>query len=94
MVIVAVPAAAAQEVVDRVVAGGVRGILNFAPVKLRVPAGVVLKNVNMVMELEALSFALANGGLPAGRGMESPRTCEDEAGSCDDGTGACGDGTK
>ncbi|HWV57652.1 MAG TPA: redox-sensing transcriptional repressor Rex [Longimicrobiales bacterium] len=59
IVIVAVPARAAREVVDRVVAAGVRGILNFAPVKLHVPPGVVLKNVNMVVELEGVSYALA-----------------------------------
>jgi len=62
IVIVAVPAESAQAVVDRVVSAGVRGILNFAPVKLDVPAGVELKNVNMAMELEALSYALANAG--------------------------------
>lgn len=61
IVIVAVPAAAAQEVVDRVVGTGVRAILNFAPVRLRVPAGVTLKNVNMAVELEGLSYALASG---------------------------------
>jgi redox-sensing transcriptional repressor len=60
IVIVAVPSEVAQSVVDRVVAVGVRGILNFAPTKLNVPAGVSLKNVNMAMELEALSYALAN----------------------------------
>lgn len=61
MVIVAVPGHAAQDVVDRVVKAGVRGILNFAPVKLQVPAGVALKNVNMAVELEGLSYALTNG---------------------------------
>jgi redox-sensing transcriptional repressor len=60
IVIVAVPSEVAQSVVDRVVAAGVRGILNFAPTKLNVPSGVALKNVNMAMELEALSYALAN----------------------------------
>lgn len=59
--IVATPAEAAQEVVDRLVAAGVKGILNFAPVKLEVPAGVALKSVNMALELEGLSFALTNG---------------------------------
>ena len=59
--IIAVPADAAQSVVDRVVKAGVRAILNFAPVKLRVPGGVALKNVNMAAELEGLSYALANG---------------------------------
>jgi redox-sensing transcriptional repressor len=58
--IIAVPADAAQMVVDRVVRSGVRGILNFAPVKLRVPQNVALKNVNMAVELEGLSYALAN----------------------------------
>ena len=62
IVIVAVPASAAQEVVDRVVRAGVRGILNFAPVQLRVPAGVALKNVNMAVEIEGLSYALASEG--------------------------------
>lgn len=61
IVIVAVPAEAAQGVVDRVVAAGVRAVLNFAPTKLRVPAGVTLKTVNMAVELESLSYALANG---------------------------------
>lgn len=59
--IVATPAPAAQEVVDRLVASGVRAILNFAPVKLEVPAGVSVKTVNMALELEGLSYALTNG---------------------------------
>lgn len=58
--IIAVPADAAQSVVDRVVRAGVKGILNFAPVKLRVPESVALKNVNMAVELQGLSYALAN----------------------------------
>jgi redox-sensing transcriptional repressor len=68
IVIVAVPAEAAQGVVDRVVSAGVRAILNFAPVKLHVPPGVALKNVNMAVELEALSYALANTGRRTRRG--------------------------
>lgn len=64
--IVAVPGEVAQSVVDRVVSVGVRAILNFAPVKLRVPEGVALKSVNMALELEGLSFALANAQ-PGGR---------------------------
>jgi redox-sensing transcriptional repressor len=47
-------------VVDRVIKAGVKAILNFAPVKLRVPENVALKNVNMAAELEGLSYALAN----------------------------------
>jgi redox-sensing transcriptional repressor len=73
IVIVAVPAESAQAVVDRVVAGGVRAILNFAPTKLRVPETVALKNVNMALELEGLSYALANGGQKPRRSETVPR---------------------
>jgi redox-sensing transcriptional repressor len=58
IVIVAVPAEAAQGVVDRVVRAGIRAILNFAPTQLRVPSSVELKNVNMALEMEGLSYAL------------------------------------
>jgi redox-sensing transcriptional repressor len=58
--ILAVPAESAQAVVERVVRSGVRAILNFAPTKLVVPAGVAVKTVNMAVELEGLSYALAN----------------------------------
>jgi len=54
------PADEAQSVVDTLVAAGMRALLNFAPIQLQVPADVTLKNVNMAMELEGLSFALTN----------------------------------
>lgn len=54
------PAEEAQSVVDRLVKAGIRAVLNFAPIQLHVPAEVTLKNVNMAMELEGLSFALTN----------------------------------
>jgi redox-sensing transcriptional repressor len=60
MAILAVPADAAQAVADRLVRAGVRGILNFAPARLRVPPEVVLKNVDVTLELEGLSFAVAS----------------------------------
>jgi redox-sensing transcriptional repressor len=58
--IVVTPPEAAQEVVDRLVRGGVKAILNFAPIQLSVPGDVVVKTVNMALELETLSYALAN----------------------------------
>jgi redox-sensing transcriptional repressor len=67
IVIVAVPGEAAQGVVDRVVAAGVRAILNFAPTKLKVPPQVTVKTVNVALELESLSYALANGARGARR---------------------------
>ena len=60
--ILCVPANAAQKVVDMLTASeiGVKAILNFAPVSLSVPAGVFIRNENMAIEIEALSFALTN----------------------------------
>jgi redox-sensing transcriptional repressor len=54
------PGDEAQAVVNRLIGAGIRALLNFAPVQLQVPADVTLKNVNMAMELEGLSFALTN----------------------------------
>ena len=58
--ILVTPAEAAQEVTDRLVRAGVKAILNFAPVSLAVPEDVAVQSVNMALELETLSFALAN----------------------------------
>lgn len=58
ILILAVPAGAAQELAERAAAAGVRGILNFAPVRLRLPDEVEVNNVNLAVELEALSHAL------------------------------------
>lgn len=60
MVVLAVPATVAQYIVDDVVRGGIKAILNFAPVNLKVPDDVYLRNENMSMELEYLSFAIVN----------------------------------
>lgn len=59
MAIVAVPAESAQAVTDQLVAAGIRAILNFAPTRLRVPRDVRLKDVDLSIELETLSFYLA-----------------------------------
>ncbi len=68
IVVVAVPATVAQYIVDDVVKAGIKGILNFASVNLKVPNDVFLRNENMSMELEYLSFALVN--LKNSRGIE------------------------
>ncbi len=54
--IVTVPAEAAQSVADQLVAAGVRGILNFAPTVLKLPAGVSLVAVDLAAQLEQLAF--------------------------------------
>lgn len=66
--VIAVPARAAQAVADRMVHAGMRGILNFAHRKLFVPPQVALRNVNLAVELESLSFSIkALNSRPAGR---------------------------
>jgi redox-sensing transcriptional repressor len=56
MVVLALPAAVAQGVCDRVVAAGVRSVLSFAPVMLQVPEGVNLRKVDMATELQILAY--------------------------------------
>lgn len=59
ILILTVPNEAAQPIADAAIEAGVHGILNFAPVQLRVPDHVYVQDVNMVMELEALAFDLS-----------------------------------
>jgi redox-sensing transcriptional repressor len=59
--VVAVPAESAQGVVNIAVAAGVRAILNFSPGTLKVPPRVKLKNVDLTVSLESLSFFIARG---------------------------------
>lgn len=54
--IVAVPAAAAQDIADQLIKAGVQAILNFAPVVLNVPAEIELRNVDLAVNLEVLTF--------------------------------------
>jgi redox-sensing transcriptional repressor len=58
--IIAVPAYSAQTVADKLVASGVKAILNFAPMSLKVPENVAIRNENMSIEIESLSYALVN----------------------------------
>jgi redox-sensing transcriptional repressor len=59
--VIAVPAEAAQAVVNTAVAAGIKAILNFSPGALEVPADVKLKSVDLTVSLESLSFFLAQG---------------------------------
>jgi redox-sensing transcriptional repressor len=58
--VIAVPAAAAQQVLNLVVAAGIKAVLNFSPGALAVPHGVKLKSVDLTVSLESLSFFLAS----------------------------------
>jgi redox-sensing transcriptional repressor len=56
--VIAVPAAAAQEVADRLVAAGIRGILNLAHMHVRVPRRVPVVEARILARLQELAFAL------------------------------------
>jgi redox-sensing transcriptional repressor len=58
--VLVIPAEVAQGIADRLVALGLKAILNFAPAQLTVPDDVALKTVNLALELETLSYALSN----------------------------------
>ena len=58
--VIAVPAEAAQSVVDVAVGAGIRAVLNFSPGTLQVPPTVKLKNVDLTVSMESLSFFLAS----------------------------------
>ena len=71
--IVAVPPNAAQPVIDELVAAGVRAILNYAPIAVRVPPGVRCRNVDPVVYLHAMTYYLksdARDGLGAAAGSQ------------------------
>ena len=54
--LICTPAAAAQEVADRMVEAGIRSVLNFAPAIISVPAAVSLRKVDLSIELQILAF--------------------------------------
>jgi redox-sensing transcriptional repressor len=59
--VITTPAAAAQHVCDQMVAAGLKTILNFAPIRVRTPDGVLVKTVDLKVHLEELSFHLRHG---------------------------------
>jgi redox-sensing transcriptional repressor len=54
--IIATPATAADEVANRIVAAGVRSILNFAPAPVSTPPGVSVRSVDLAVELQILAY--------------------------------------
>jgi redox-sensing transcriptional repressor len=59
--VIAVPAPSAQQVLNLVVASGIKAVLNFSPGALQAPPEVKLKSVDLTVSLESLSFFLAQG---------------------------------
>lgn len=70
LAILAVPAEHAPETASLLVGGGIRGILNFAPITLRLPNNVAVVNVDLASELQRLAFGVQT--LPATRQSNPP----------------------
>jgi redox-sensing transcriptional repressor len=60
MAIMAVPARGAQEAADALVASGVRAILNYAPIIVRVPPYVRIRHIDAVVALQSMTYYLGN----------------------------------
>lgn len=60
--ILAVPATQAQAVVDDMAAGGIRGILSYAPVAPQIPVGVVMRSIDPVLSLQSMTYHLRERG--------------------------------
>jgi redox-sensing transcriptional repressor len=58
--VIAVPARAAQVCADMFVDAGVRALLNFAPVHLSTPDSVIVRYVDLILELQVLGFHLGS----------------------------------
>jgi len=58
--IITVPSREAQNTADLMVEAGVKGILNFAPVPLKIPSGVFVEDIDMSMSLEKVAYFARN----------------------------------
>ncbi|MEZ5345095.1 MAG: redox-sensing transcriptional repressor Rex [Pyrinomonadaceae bacterium] len=67
VVVIAVPAQYAQEVLEDASKAGIKAVMNFAPTPLKVEDDVKLKNVDLMISLESLSYFLATPDTPAGK---------------------------
>src|SRR5215203_5596531 len=70
VMVIAVPAKAAQRVLNQVMSAGIKAVLNFAPVSLTARRGVKVKTVDLTTSLESLSYFLSQ---PSGAAITQPR---------------------
>ncbi|WP_438816486.1 hypothetical protein, partial [Streptobacillus moniliformis] len=59
--VLCIPKNGAQEVINRVVKAGIKGVWNFALLDLEVPKGVIVENVNLTESLFTLSYLMKEG---------------------------------
>ena len=82
LMVIAVPARAAQRVLNQVMAAGIRAVLNFAPASLRSRLGVKVRTVDLTTSLESLSYFLtrpAASAITNGRGSSRLRNRASQA---------------
>ena len=60
VMVIAVPAKAAQKVLNQIMSAGIKAVLNFAPLSLQSRRGVKVKTVDLTTSLESLSYFLAS----------------------------------
>ncbi len=70
VMVIAVPAKAAQRVLNQVMSAGIKAVLNFAPVSLTARRGVKVKTVDLTTSLESLSYFLSQ---PSNSTVTQPR---------------------
>ncbi|MBS1792959.1 MAG: redox-sensing transcriptional repressor Rex [Acidobacteria bacterium] len=68
--VLAVPAEYAQDVLECVTEAGVKAVMNFAPIPLRAKGDVKIKNVDLTISLESLSYFLAKPGGKNGKNLK------------------------
>ena len=68
--VIAVPAEFAQEVLEQVTSSGIKAVMNFAPMPLRVKGDVKIKNVDLTISLESLSYFLAKPNAKNGKNLK------------------------
>lgn len=56
--IIAIPAHMAQNICNILIEEGIKGILNFSPIVLRVPDNVIVNNINLTNELESIVYSI------------------------------------
>jgi len=78
MGIIAVPAAAGQEAADALIEGGVRAILNYAPVILRVPETVWVREIDPTGAMQSMTYYLNDDPERSGSAKEEPRRAAPE----------------
>ncbi|MFR9292495.1 MAG: hypothetical protein ACLVKS_04915, partial [Peptococcus niger] len=58
--IITVPGQAAQDVADELAETAISGVLNFSPTSLSMPKGISVRNIDLTVNLEVLSFVITN----------------------------------